>query len=174
LTSTLAFWTAHFCVHTCKIKKKSWEQFCLWTKCTECSYSCYKGILYIDVSLYLTLTIQAPSRLKRSANHLWNNSDACRKKFGEWSLLGVRRGDNLSPSLFKNFINDFPSYLDSCTDTVLLHSEKLNCLLYADDISHFINFHAGLQNRLHQLEKYCDDWCLKVNNKKTKITVFNN
>ena len=43
--------------------------------------------LYIDVSLYLTLTIQASSRLKRSANHLWNNSDVCRKKFGEWSLL---------------------------------------------------------------------------------------
>jgi hypothetical protein len=43
--------------------------------------------LYIDVSLYLTLTIQASSRLKRSANHLWNNSDVCRKKFGEWSPL---------------------------------------------------------------------------------------
>jgi hypothetical protein len=27
-----------------------------------------------DVSLYPTLTIQASSRLKRSANHLWNNS----------------------------------------------------------------------------------------------------
>jgi hypothetical protein len=35
----------------------------------------YKGIIYIDVSLYLTLTIQVSSRLKRSANHLWNNSD---------------------------------------------------------------------------------------------------
>ena len=53
--------------------------------------------LYIDVSLYLmlntnqsinqlinlTLTIQASSRLKCSANHLWNSSDVCRKKFGE-------------------------------------------------------------------------------------------
>ena len=66
------------------IKKKSWEQFCLWTKCTEFSYSCYKGIIYWRV-LYLTLTMQASSRLKRSAIHLWNNSDVCRKKFGEWS-----------------------------------------------------------------------------------------
>ena len=39
--------------------------------------------LDIDVFLYPTLTIQASSRLKRSANHLWNNSDVCRKKFGE-------------------------------------------------------------------------------------------
>jgi len=45
--------------------------------------------LYIDVFLYLTITIQASSRLKRSANHLWNNSDFCRKKFGEWSPLCV-------------------------------------------------------------------------------------
>jgi hypothetical protein len=33
--------------------------------------------------------------------------------------------------------------------------------------------HAGLQNRLHQLEQYCDAWCLKENNKKAKIIVFN-
>jgi hypothetical protein len=41
----------------------------------------FKGIIYIDVSLYLTLTIQASSRLKRFSNHLWNNSDVCRKNF---------------------------------------------------------------------------------------------
>jgi hypothetical protein len=44
--------------------------------------------------------------------------------------LGERLDDNLSPSLFKFVINDFASYLDSCTDTVLLHSEKLHCLMY--------------------------------------------
>jgi hypothetical protein len=49
--------------------------------------------LYIDVSSYLTLTIQPSSRLKRSANHLWNNSDVCRKKFGEWSLLQLINDD---------------------------------------------------------------------------------
>ena len=32
MTSSLVFWTAHFCVHTCLWnKKKSWEQICLWT-----------------------------------------------------------------------------------------------------------------------------------------------
>jgi hypothetical protein len=51
--------------------------------------------LYIDVSLYLTLTIQASSRLKRSANHLWNSSDVCRKKFGEWSPLSATNEDCL-------------------------------------------------------------------------------
>ena len=66
-------------------------------KSSENSFVCERNVqnfaihviraLYIDVSLYLTLTIQASSRLKRSANHLWNNSDVCRKKFGEWYPL---------------------------------------------------------------------------------------
>ena len=45
--------------------------------------------------------------------------------------------------------------------------------MYADDIVILSTSHAGLQNRLHQLKKYCDAWCLKVNTKKTKIIVFN-
>ena len=68
------------------IKKKSWEQFCLWTNLQNFPIHVIRA-LDIDVFLYPTLTIQASSRLKRSANHLWNNSDVCRKKFGEWSLL---------------------------------------------------------------------------------------
>ena len=50
-------------------------------------YTGTKQIHLSDVSLYPTLTIQASSRLKRSAKHLWNNSDVCRKKFGKWSPL---------------------------------------------------------------------------------------
>ena len=68
------------------IKKKSWEQFCLWTNLQNFPIHVIRA-LYIEVFLYPTLIIQASSRLKRSANHLWNNSDICRKKFGEWSPL---------------------------------------------------------------------------------------
>ena len=78
-------------------KKKSWEQFCLWTNLQNFPIHVIRA-LYIDVFLYPTVTIQASSRLKRSANHLWNNSDVCRKKFGEWSLLSLRRGLNLEKS----------------------------------------------------------------------------
>jgi hypothetical protein len=45
--------------------------------------SCQNRVLYITST---TLTIQASSRLKRSANHLWNNSDVCRKKFIQTNL----------------------------------------------------------------------------------------
>ena len=69
-------------------KKKSWEQLCLWTNLQNFPIHV---IIDIDVFLYPTLTIQASSRLKRSANHLWNNSDVCRKKFDEWSPLKLCR-----------------------------------------------------------------------------------
>ena len=72
--------------------------------------------------------------------NMYEHSRACVKVSGSLTesfffikLSNIRQGRNLSPSLFKIFINDFLSYLDSCTDTVLLHSEKLNCLMYADD-----------------------------------------
>ena len=69
-----------------EIKTKSWEQFCLWTNLQNFPIQVIMA-LYINVSLYLALTIQESSRLKGSTNHLWNSSDVSRKTFGEWSPL---------------------------------------------------------------------------------------
>ena len=77
------------------------------------------------------------------------------------------------PNLFKIFINDLPSYLQSCIDSVKLHSQQLDCLMYADDIVIFSLSPEGLQNKLFSLESYCDDWGMKVNIKKTKVIIFN-
>ncbi len=70
---------------------------------------------------------------------MYSKSEAC-VKIGD-SLtnsfpikLGVRQVDNLSPTLFNVFINDLPSYLQSCLDAVTLQSKKLEWLMYADDI----------------------------------------
>ena len=109
---------------------------------------------------------------------MYKNSHAC-VKVGDSITnnflinIGVRRGDNLRPSLFKIFIKDFSSYLENCIDTVTIQYEKLNCLMYADDIVIMSTSAEGLQQRISILEKYCSDWCMKVNIKKTKIMIFN-
>ena len=87
--------------------------------------------------------------------------------------LGVKQGDNLSPNLFKIFINDLPDYLQNSPDPILLNGKPLNCLLYADDIILVSTSAHGLQTKLAILEKYCNDWCLTVNPYKTKVLVFN-
>jgi hypothetical protein len=76
--------------------------------------------------------------------------------------LGVKQGDNLSPNLFKIFINDLPDYIEDSIDLILLNNKPLNCLLYADDLVLFSTSAKGLQTRLDILQKYCKDWCLKV------------
>jgi hypothetical protein len=87
--------------------------------------------------------------------------------------LGVKQGDNLSPNLFKIFINDLPDYIEDSIDLILLNNKPLNCLLYADDLVLFSTSAKGLQTRLDKLQKYCKDWCLKVNPNTTKVLVFN-
>lgn len=87
--------------------------------------------------------------------------------------LGVKQGDNLSPNLFKVFINDLPFLLEKAQDPVMLNHKPIHCLMYADDIVLLSSSEIGLQNKLNILEKFCDDWCLSLNPVKSKILVFN-
>ena len=82
--------------------------------------------------------------------------------------VGVKQGDNLSPNLFKIFINDFPDYIENCPDQVLLNDKPIHCLMYADDIILLFSTAKGLQAKLDILDSYCNDWCLTVNPTKIK------
>ena len=87
--------------------------------------------------------------------------------------VGVRQGDVLSPTLFKLFVNDLPDTLSNIPDNVNLDNEKIPCLLYADDLVLISGSKEGLQKRLDTLCTYCQDWCMEINVKKTKIIIFN-
>jgi hypothetical protein len=83
----------------------------------------------------------------------------------------VKQGDNLSPSLFKIFVNDLPSYLSNTSDPVNVNGKDVHCLMYADDIILLSKSAKGLQENLdiHVLNTYCKDWCFTVNTSKTKM-----
>ena len=57
---------------------------------------------------------------------------------------------------------------------VLPNGEKLNSLLYVDDLVILSRSKTGLQSclSLNALSLYCDKWKLKINPKKTKIMIF--
>ena len=73
------------------------------------------------------------------------------------SQVGVKKGCNLSPTLFNMFINGIPDLFNSSCDPVQLGKTDLNCSLYADDLV---------------LLSFTNQWKLKINLKKSKVLIF--
>ena len=87
--------------------------------------------------------------------------------------VGIKQGDNLSPTLFNIFIDDIVSYFHSSEKhNVNLNGTDVKCLMYADDLIILASSHTQLQQYLNNLNTYCMDWGLSINTKKTKIMIF--
>ena len=85
---------------------------------------------------------------------------------------GVLQGNPLSPLLFNLYINDIIERLKPTRDITLNGIDKFNVLMYADDIIVFANSKEILQQNLDIISKYCEDWKLQINSKKTKCMTF--
>jgi len=86
---------------------------------------------------------------------------------------GVRQGCNLSPTLFNIYINELAVELDQCAAPGLtLLDREVKSLFYADDLVLLSPTKQGLQQQLDIVEKYCQNWALAVNMKKTNIMIF--
>jgi len=87
------------------------------------------------------------------------------------SLVGVRQGDSLSPTLFNIFINDLPKiFNDECTPAQIGNMD-ISCLMYADDLIIVSETNGGLQIAMDKLGEYCKTWSLNVDINKTKYMV---
>ena len=87
--------------------------------------------------------------------------------------IGVKQGDNLSPTLFALFLNDLPKLFSDTDQPARLGAEKYSCMMYADDLVLISETEKGLQSAVKKLEAYCWRWRLTVNITKTKVLVFN-
>ena len=86
--------------------------------------------------------------------------------------LGLKQGCNLSPTLFLCFINDLTDGFEEEWEPLDLADEKVQCLLYADDLVIMSKSEKGLQNAVKYLYDYCVSWQLTVNETKTKVLIF--
>jgi hypothetical protein len=98
----------------------------------------FDKVIHTGIKLKL-LEIGVSSRFYNIIKNMYSYSTSCVKindKLTEFfaTKLGVKQGDNLSPNLFKIFINDLPSYLSNTKDPVILDNSPIHCLMYADDI----------------------------------------
>ena len=86
---------------------------------------------------------------------------------------GVKQGDSLSPTLFNLFINDIDKeFMNRENHPLELINSKVGCLLFADDLLILSESKEGLQNSINNLSKYCYNWQLTINVKKTKTMIF--
>ena len=93
--------------------------------------------------------------------------------------IGLKQGDILSTMFFTLFINDLPTLLEKHStqseesESPELFNTQISSLHFADDLAIFSLTKNWLQEKLDFLEKYCRQWDLSLNLKKTKAIIFN-
>ncbi len=87
--------------------------------------------------------------------------------------LGVCQRDGLSSTHFGLYINDLAKALNASGQRIKLYEDLIIALLlYADDLAILAESKEDLQMLLNILEKWCKQWHMRVNIKKTKIVHF--
>jgi len=91
------------------------------------------------------------------------------------SVMGVKQGCPLSPTLFGLYLDDLEEAMRAkqhLLDSPSLAGIMLLALLYADDLALVSMSMAGLQAQLDVLQEYADRWGLTVNVDKTKAVIY--
>ena len=91
------------------------------------------------------------------------------------SNQGVKQGCILSPLLFNIFIADIVDRFGTleCRPLKINNSDKISCLLWADDVILMSQSEEGLRNMLSALSSYVEENGMAINTKKTQCMIFN-
>jgi hypothetical protein len=131
-----------------------------------------------DLLLYSLLKLDIKGRIYKSVKHLLQSTQACinltRSVQTDWFDItaGVRQGDPLSPTLFSIYINSLALRLKESCPTLSFGEHTLNSLLYADDMVVITESEQDLQTCLNTIERWCNQWRVRVNEEKSKIIHF--
>ena len=85
------------------------------------------------------------------------------------SKVGVRQGDNLSPTLFNVFSNDIPMLFGPECCPANFGDLPISCLMYADDLVVLSESTNGLQRATDKLSRWCKTWALEIKISKPKL-----
>ena len=88
---------------------------------------------------------------------------------------GVKQGCILSPLLFNIFLADLPGRLsdNSCKPVEVDESNRISCIIWADDIVLLSESEDGLQCMLNNLSRYSKENRMEINADKTKGMFLN-
>lgn len=126
---------------------------------------------------YCLLTHGIDGNFYHSIKSLYSNTESCVRlndKYTDWfrCSVGVRQGDNLSPTLFALFINDLAVKLKTLNKGAQINNYNLSLLLYADDIALISHSENDMQHMLDTVDAWCRKWRLRINSQKSKVVHF--
>ena len=85
---------------------------------------------------------------------------------------GTKQGGILSPDFFSVYIDDLIRLLEGKGLGCHIGTKFLACFLFADDMALISPSRGGMQKMIDICVRYCNEFCLSFNVKKTKTMIF--
>ncbi len=147
---------------------------------TFCCFIDYqKAFDYVDrdLLLYKLQLYQINGKIYHAISGLYTNTSACvllNQYITPWfhTNSGVRQGDSLSPTLFALYINDLISEINDLKKGIVIDTDMVTALLYADDLVIMSDNEVDLNCILDIVNKWCIKWRVLINQDKSKVVHF--